>query len=220
MIFLKERYNPMKYRKELIFCRYKLKFSEFVKNFNSFNSNLKDFLIEDAFNNQEMCISTTYLVFDRTDHIKWIKEKEKTQLDLLGYVTILNDRISLDLKLKEEFFDKNVHYKSLPALKIGRLCVDDKFRGRYIEPCMLVWAFERAAFLNQNTACRFITLDAERNSDKDKDPFHFYKKYGFNVLKKRKNVSDLQIAQQKSGSTFMYFDLFRIIKTLKTELNF
>ncbi len=84
---------------------------------------------------------------------------------------------------------------------------------------MLAWAVHRVAYLNPNVACRFITLDAKRHSDDEKDSYHFYKKYGFCVLK-NKNKTEFEIAKQNSGTTSMYLDLYQIIKKVKNRLNF
>ena len=81
----------------------------FIKDFKSYEKDLIDFLFEDALDNQEKKISVTYLWF--------LKETN----ELLGYITLLNDKINLEGNLKAYFRDKGILYKALPALKIGRL---------------------------------------------------------------------------------------------------
>ncbi len=202
---------------DLQFDRVKLKHRHLFKSFETFQADLKAFLIEDAVQSQDMCVSNTYLVFDQKNFRAWKQKKE--ELQLLGYITVLNDSIRLDGQLKEQFREKGIIYKSLPALKIGRLCVDDKYQGRGIGKTMLLWVIHRVVHLNQNTACRFITLDAKRHHDSQKDSLHFYKKFNFKVLKtKEKNESE--IFKQTSGSTPMYIDLYPVIKIFKAKLNF
>ena len=85
--------------------------------FKSEEQELVDFLVEDALDNQRKQISVTYLVFLNTG-------------ELTGYVTLLNDRINLEGDLKEAFREKGILYRALPALKIGKLCVDERFLRR------------------------------------------------------------------------------------------
>ncbi len=154
-----------------------------LSNFKSYEKELKSFLIEDALNNQKQKLSVTFL---------WFYENK-----LIGYVTLLNDKINLEGNLKEFFREKDVHYKSLPALKIGRLCVHDDFIRRGLGRLMVLFAVQQANEISENkSGCRFITLDAKRNEKRELDSIHFYKKLGFEVLKER-----------NKGTMPMYVDL-------------
>jgi len=163
-----------------------------LKNFSCYEKELVDFLIEDAFDNQEKKISTTHLWF--------LKKTDQ----LIGYITLLNDKINLEGNLKTYFRDKGILYKSLPSIKIGRVAIDDKFARKGIGSLMLEFTFSIAIRTNKKVGCRFITLDAKRNQDKQKDSIHFYKKKNFKVLKER-----------SKGTTPMYFDLMKIFEELK-----
>jgi len=169
------------------------KFSEahldIIKGFKSYEQELIDFLIEDAFDNQSKKISVTYLWFLKSTN------------ELIGYVTLLTDKISLSPILKEEFKQKRIFYKSLPAIKIGRLCVDDRFLKRGIGNLMVQFTIYQVKKISKECGCRFITLDAKRNPDKSKDSLHFYKKIGFEILRER-----------EKGTTPMYKDVFKIIE--------
>ncbi len=204
--------------KDLQFDRIKPRHKYLLKKFETFEQDLKDFLVEDAFFSQEMCVSNTLLVFDKGNFTR--NKKNGEELILLGYVTILTDSISLDSSLKTRFKQKGIGYRSLPSLKIGRICVGDEYQKKGIGKCLLFESIRRIIYLNQNVACRFITLDAKRNPKKDKDSFHFYKKYGFKILKKRSGKTDADIAKQKSGTTPLYLDLYHIIRTKKRLLGF
>lgn len=154
-----------------------------LNNFNSYEKELVSFLIEDALNNQKQKLSVTFL---------WFYEK-----NLVGYLTLLNDKINLEGNLKEFFREKDIHYKSLPALKIGRLCVHDDFLRKGIGRLMVLFAIQQANEISENkSGCRFITLDAKRNEKRELDSIHFYKKLGFKTLKER-----------IKGTTPMYLDL-------------
>jgi len=153
-----------------------------ISNFQSYEQELVDFLKEDALDNQFKKISVTYLVF-------------LTSGELAGYITLLNDRINLESDLKEIFRNKGILYKALPALKIGRLCVDDRFLRKGLGTIMLAFAVKLADHIFERyCGCRFIVLDAKRN--RENDVIHFYKKVGFKILKER-----------EKGSTPMYLDL-------------
>lgn len=159
-----------------------------VNTFQSYEKELVDFLLEDALKNQKNRISVTYLWF------------LKNSGDLVGYITLLNDRINLESDLKEVFRGKGILYHSLPALKIGRLCVDDKFLRRGIGTMMIDFAIKVAHHIFERfSGCRFIVLDAKRSLKND--PIHFYKKQGFTELKER-----------KKGATPMHLDLVSDIK--------
>src|SRR3989338_6469188 len=151
--------------------------------FQSYEKELADFLREDALENQKQRLSVTFLWFHEG---QWV-----------SYLTLLNDKINLEGDLKEFFREKGIHYKSLPALKIGRLCVDDRFLRRGLGKSMILSAIQIANGINKNKAgCRFITLDAKRNPDPKLDSIHFYKKQVFKALKER-----------IKGTTPMYVDL-------------
>lgn len=61
-----------------------------------------------------------------------------------------------------------------------------------------------AALLNQNSACRFLTLDAKRDPDKGKDSLLFYAKCGFKILGHRD--------AEKTVIIPMYFDIIKAVK--------
>lgn len=153
-----------------------------IKDFKSYEQELVNFLLEDALINQNHQISVTYLLFLNTNK-------------LIGYVTLLNDRINLEGDLKDVFRKKGIQYHSLPALKIGRLCVDDRFLRKGIGTMMIDFSI-KAAFniFEKYSGCRFMVLDAKRNATNDS--IHFYKKLGFKQLKER-----------KKGTVPMYLDL-------------
>lgn len=158
-----------------------------ILNFQTYEKELRDFLVEDALNNQKNRISVTYLWFLKTG-------------ELIGYVTLLNDRINLEGELKDIFREKSIGYHSLPALKVGRLCVDNSFLRKGLGTLMLAFAVKIAHHIfNEYSGCRFIVLDAKRNPQND--PIHFYKKVGF-----------IQLKERKKGTTPMYLDLISNIK--------
>ena len=164
------------------------KHNDLLNGFTTSSKELKDFLIEDALNNQKQKLSVTFL---------WFYEN-----NLVGYVTLLTDKINLEGNLKQFFREKDIHYKSLPALKIGRLCVHEDFLRRSIGRLMVLFSIQKSNEISENMAgCRFITLDAKRNENRELDSIHFYKKLGFEVLKER-----------NKGTMPMYLDLVNNLK--------
>ncbi len=157
-----------------------------VSTFKSYEKELVYFLVEDALDNQKKQMSITYLWF-----LKSTKE-------LVAYVTLLADAISLQGELKEHFRQQGILYKSLPALKIGRLCVSDEYLGRGIGTLMIEFVLVLAQRISKEIGLRFITTDAKRNSDPRKDSVHFYKRFRFEILK-----------QREKGTTPMYKDLIK-----------
>ncbi len=145
--------------------------------FHSSDRDLELFLKEDALYHQKQNISITFL---------WFYKKE-----LVSYMSLLTDRITLHGNLTSFFKNKGIYYTSLPALKIGRLCVDDRFQRRGLGTLMVHDAISIAKKIKDNYAgCRFLTVDAKENA------VLFYKNLGFVLLK-----------NQIRNTTPMLFDL-------------
>ncbi len=180
---LPEKIRPEDLRIEKLSNRH----TKIISNFQTSNKELKDFLIEDALDNQEMAISTTYLWFYNPKN------------ELAAYVTLLADAIRIHgTRLGKAFVDQGVEYKTLPALKIGRLCVDNSYIGKGIGTQTTHFAMKRLVKVNELTGCRFLIVDAKPGSVK------FYKRMGFEVLK-----------QREKGTLPMYYDLIKIIRYFK-----
>jgi ribosomal protein S18 acetylase RimI-like enzyme len=172
--------------------------TELIGSFQSYEQDLVDFLKEDALENQIKNISVTYIWV----HIRTGK--------LLGYITLLTDSLALkklNPALKESFKMKGIDYPTLPAIKIGRLCVDERYRHRGIGTLMFYHTLSIMIKLKRNVGCRFITLDAKENKDdQNKNAVHFYKSLGFDFLK-----------EKKKKQPPMYFDAYKIMKELEEK---
>jgi GNAT superfamily N-acetyltransferase len=140
----------------------------FVGNFENREKELVEFLRDDALENQKMCVSTTFLVFVDSG-----KEKK-----LVGYVTLLADsvRIKERKELEEQFRNKGIRYPYLPAVKIGRMAVDEKYQRKGIGRAMIKFSVGIAEKLNAFIGCRFLTVDAKEGARA------FYEKLGFKVF--------------------------------------
>ena len=157
---------------------------EILNTFETDVNELKDFLVEDALTNQEMCISKTYLWFHKPTN------------RLIAYLTLMSDSIRVQgTHLQSYFIEQGVPYKSLPALKIGRLCVTKKYERQGIGTQTTLFSMTKAFELNKIAACRFLIVDAK------KDAVNFYKRKGFSILRYR-----------KKGTIPMYYDMVTIYR--------
>jgi len=131
-----------------------------LKKINGFTSDvckeLENFLKENAWEESKIDISKTYLFFHKGI--------------LAGYMTILTDKQSLKINhagsslLK---FSKKIDdgYSSVPALKIGRMCVTDEYNSQVassnysgLGKIMLASVLDHAKDLKDKVGCRVIIL--------------------------------------------------------------
>ncbi|MBI5159494.1 GNAT family N-acetyltransferase [Candidatus Micrarchaeota archaeon] len=127
------------------------------------------FLCEDAFENQKRGVSVTYLFFI----------EENGARNLAGYITLLSDSIEIRQNkcLQTAFESKSIGYKTLPALKIGRIATDTRFQRRGIATAMVKFAISIALDTSVIVGCRFLIVDAKEAAE------DFYLKNGFRLLK-------------------------------------
>jgi ribosomal protein S18 acetylase RimI-like enzyme len=170
------------------------------KDLNNFNfdcgiADLNEFLRDDALLQQEQKVNITYL---------WILKKSKK---IAGYVTISCDSIHLSGQKKEEMQKIGISYRALPALKIGRMAVDNNYFKNGLGTLMIWFAIEIVKQLNNFSGCRFLTLESKNDSSipDSKKPIHFYKKLGFVTTKERKKTAYIPL----------YRDLFVILNSIK-----
>ena len=129
-----------------------------LSSFNSTSAELNEFLINDALKNQENIISRTYLCF-------W---KEIT----VGFITLLADTIGVQ-SINEDERVVDYQYTKYPAIKIGRVAVDESFERRGIGRFLLLAAIGKSISISKEIGCRYITVDSKVNS------IDFYKKHNF-----------------------------------------
>lgn len=150
----------------------KIKVTHDLSSFQSSEKELQSFLVEDALHNQEQNISVTFL---------WLYKEQ-----IVSYMTLLVDRITLKTDLQEFFKQKQIYYPTLPALRIGRLCVDDRFQRRGLGTYMLRAVYQKTKNLNEHTAgCRFLTVDAKNKA------ISFYQNFGFQISKKAMETTNM-----------------------------
>ena len=156
-----------------------------IKPFDCGDSDLNEFLAKDSKKFIENLLAVTYIIEDTENTI--------------AFFSLLNDKISiLDTETKNQWRklvkDKlpyGKRYNSYPAMKIGRLGVSILHKNQG-------WGTDILNYLkdlfvtNNRTGCRFITVDAYRDS------LNFYEKNGFKYL---------TLSDKNSDTRLMFFDL-------------
>jgi GNAT superfamily N-acetyltransferase len=103
----------------------------------------------------------------------------------LGFATLQNDSIKVQTP--------GYQYKSSPAVKVGRLGINNRIQGHGFGGKLMLMIKE-FMLTNNRTGCRYITLDAYNNPRILK----FYTQNGF---------KDFQELPPKRRQKLMYFDL-------------
>ena len=106
--------------------------------------------------------------------------------DLAAYYTIAAASIPTP-QLPPEIIKRLPRYPTLPAVRIGRLAVDLKFRGRGLGAAMLADAASRAS---QSPPAVFALLADAKNDD----AVAFYQRYGFRALASQSRTLFLPMA--------------------------
>ncbi|EGT3606897.1 N-acetyltransferase [Clostridium perfringens] len=121
--------------------------------------------------------------------------------DIMGYFSLCSASIQLKEDEKGQHNMECVCFNSIPCIKIGKLAVDNKYReetkgiGSYLIQLVLGITDE----LNESIGCRFITVDADIENNKEVD--QFYTKNDFVVNEKLK--------RSKSKTISMRLDVFQ-----------
>lgn len=142
----------------------RLSSSSLISEFDCGNPDLNDFLINDALGYQDELLGVTYL-FRSTETKK-----------ILAYFTVLNDGIKATNNLNRRIPNPKRHEK-VPAVKIGRLAVNNDHHGTKIGSQVLDFIKYFFSFKNK-TGCRFLLADAYNEPRVMK----FYKSNGFSFL--------------------------------------
>lgn len=126
------------------------------------NTDLNDFLKNDALINQEQLINKTYVCY--------------YQEQLVGYFTLTTDTIQVKSIDNSDCVD-GFPYSRYPALKLARLATHESFAGRGVGSYMLHIAIYLTQKVSNIAGCRYITVDSKPQS------VSFYIKHGFKLVK-------------------------------------
>ena len=162
-----------------------------IKHFDCSNDDLNGFLFDDAKNHLKELMATTYLFEYKNETVSFFSLSN----DRLCHEDKIATKSSL-IRLKKSIPEQK-RYKSLPAVKIGRLGVSTQFQGSGLGTAMIL--FLKYWFTHGNkTGCRFLTVDAYKNEK----TINFYQKNEFEIL------SSLD---EKEETRLMYYDLLRFV---------
>lgn len=118
---------------------------------------LSDFLIKEAFKEQEKMFNTTHLLINERN-------------ELVGFVSLCNDSLSLAEDSQNKY---ETIYCTVPALKIARLGVSSKYQHNGYGRMLLEYALFKAVDILGYSGVAFITLDCYKHRES------FYLKNGF-----------------------------------------
>lgn len=159
------------------------------------DSDINDFLINDAKAYQEKLLAVTYLV--------------ESAGNTVLYFCLSNDKItSIETgngfwRKVKSLFPHGKHRKDYPAVKIGRLGVNQKFQHTGDSwGSMILSYIKHWMVTNNKTGCRFITVDAYKNA------VPFYEKNGFLFMG---NNERQRYLSGKYNTIAMYFDLRNVL---------
>ena len=159
-----------------------------LTSFDCEDADLNDFLLNDAQHYMTELLAVTYLVKDGKS--------------IAAFFSLANDKLTCDPadpqgkpewnRLARKIPNKK-RRRSFPAVKLGRLGVDKRFKriglGRDILDYLKRWFI-----IGNKTGCRFITVDAYNKPE----IVRFYEKNGFCFLTP---------TDKTEGTRLMYFDL-------------
>jgi GNAT superfamily N-acetyltransferase len=129
-----------------------------LSSFSCKNSELKDFLVQDALTNQIDHVSVTRLVF--------------YQGHLVGYFTLVTDVIKSS-EIADGDGIEGFSYKTYSSLKIARLATHREYERQGIGRNMLLKIYAIWIRFSKYIGCRIITVDSKPES------VGFYKKFDF-----------------------------------------
>lgn len=158
-----------------------------LSDFDCGDTDLNEFLKDNALNFIEQRIANTFVLVDKSN--------------VVAYFCLLNDKVSQEessnnkwKKLKKEFPDSK-RFSSYPAIKIGRFAVSQKYKGQNYGTDLMVMLKD---MLNSNpnySAFRYLTVDAYLSA------IGFYEKNHFKILSPQTICDETRL---------MFFDMMEL----------
>lgn len=136
--------------------------------FKSSRQEYNEFLIKEAIQMQNIGVSNTQLLLNNTNG------------DIIAYFSLCMASVRLKNEEKESHNLSDVCFNSIPAVKIGKLAVDEKYLKRGFGSYMINLIIGISASINSlyGVGCRFIVVDVDI-SENNNELIEFYKKNGF-----------------------------------------
>lgn len=140
-----------------------------------------DYLLNRALKSQESMIANTYLL------------TENDSGKVMAFISFVCDSVSFTVDEKSDVSLADFPFSNFPALKVAQLAVSVEFKKKYINIGSFLLSFARiqAFMLNEFTACRFLTVDAD--IENNPSVIEFYKKNGFQRLSDKKYTKKTKI---------------------------
>jgi len=154
-----------------------------TEKFDCGDSDLNEFLKEDALNYMKGKIAVTYLCL--------------YECEVIGFYCLANDAIEVKGKPKKVLKRLGKPQRTYPAIKIGRLGIDKRFAGKGVGSRIIEITIGTALTHSDNVGCKYLSVDAYD------EPYviRFYEKNGFMHLKTKKRRKKIP----------MYLDLLKKI---------
>jgi len=156
--------------------------------FDCSDSDLNEFLLRDSKHYLTKLLSVTYI----------IEYNQQT----IAFFSVSNDKISIEQfesnrgfkRIIQSVLPQSKHYKSYPAVKLGRFAVHRDFQNEKLGSQLLDYL--KGMFITNNkTGCQYITVDAYSKS------LRFYVKNGFKFFTEKDTQDDTRQ---------MYFSLLEL----------
>lgn len=93
--------------------------------------------------------------------------------NVIGYYTLSSLSI-ISTSLPDELTRRLARYKEFPTILLGRLAVDQRYRGQGFGELLLVDALRRCFAISKKMGAMSVVVDA-----KDDNALTFYERYGF-----------------------------------------
>lgn len=144
------------------------------------------FLFDEARKLEELYICKTYLMIHK-----------KTN-ELVGYFTLSADSIKLAPEEKTKDNLDEVVFRSIPAIKLGKLAINQKLSSDATRKGYASFAIEQACRIandinNNYAACRFLTVDADIQYCKTTTEFYEKNNFVYNQANKNKNATTVSM---------------------------
>jgi len=179
------------------FSKINIKLFEGNVNLNEFtcgDGDLDEFLKETALEQKRELFNATYLFYYETE--------------IIGFLTINMD--SIKIKSLSGRIQRISGYKTVPAVKLGRLGVNQKFKNKKVGTFMIKWLQNNIITISNEIGSRVIITDAYPPVVK------FYRKNLFKIAPHEKNKLEKKINKYQKAKirkkeskerVIMFFDL-------------
>jgi GNAT superfamily N-acetyltransferase len=163
-----------------------------LSEFNCNHIDLNEFLQEKAYKQMAAKINVSYVIL--------------YQSKIIAYFTIAADSIrtkNIWPEDDEALKGKGITYKSLPALKLGRLAVDLRYQNMGLGSYLLENIIRKAQDLSESIGLRYITVDAYIPS------LNFYiERYFILFPKEDKKIRRYHEKPNENYTVSIYIDLY------------